>query len=139
MDIENLVFTPFVPNASFLYHLKTSGNLKVFWWFQWIEKVCIGNKWITLKIVLGPVVHFYIIPKFFITHFFSITLTGVSLDIKYFSKLWLFQCNLIKFYECKRKRTIKSRFPVTIIRFGSSFHFDDTLAMSWRMKDKLRN
>ena len=37
---------PFVPNASFLYPLKTLENLKVFWYFQGVEKGCIGNKWV---------------------------------------------------------------------------------------------
>ena len=35
---------PFVPNANFLYPLKTSGNHKVFWCFQELEKGCIENK-----------------------------------------------------------------------------------------------
>ena len=39
---------PFVPNAPFLYPLKTSENLKVFWCFQGVEKRCIGNKWVKL-------------------------------------------------------------------------------------------
>ena len=38
------VFNPFVPNASFLYPLKTSENITVFWCFQWVQKRCIGNK-----------------------------------------------------------------------------------------------
>ena len=37
-------FNPFFPNATFLYSLKTSENLKVFWCFQGVEKECIGNK-----------------------------------------------------------------------------------------------
>ena len=37
---------PFVPNAPFLYPLKTSENVKVFWGFQGVEKGCIGNKWV---------------------------------------------------------------------------------------------
>ena len=36
----------FVPNAPFLYPLKTSENRKVFWCFQGLEKGCIGNKWV---------------------------------------------------------------------------------------------
>ena len=40
---------PFVPNASFLYILKTSKNRKVFWRFQRIENGCIGNKWININ------------------------------------------------------------------------------------------
>ena len=35
---------PFVPNVLFLYPLKTSENLKVFWCFQGVEKGCIGNE-----------------------------------------------------------------------------------------------
>ena len=41
-----LLFNPFVPNAPFLYPLKTSQNRKIFWCFQEVEKGCIGNKWV---------------------------------------------------------------------------------------------
>ena len=37
---------PFVPNVPFLYSLKTSENLIVFWYFQRVEKGCTGNKWV---------------------------------------------------------------------------------------------
>ena len=37
---------PFVPNALFVYLLKTSENLTVFWCFQGLQKGYIGNKWI---------------------------------------------------------------------------------------------
>ena len=37
---------PFVPNALFLYPLKTSENRQVFWCFQGLEKGCIGNDWV---------------------------------------------------------------------------------------------
>ena len=40
------MFNPFVPNAPFLYPLKTSENLTVFSCFQGIEKGCIGNDWV---------------------------------------------------------------------------------------------
>ena len=40
------VFHPLVPNAPFLYPLKTSENRKVFWCFQGVEKGYIGNKWV---------------------------------------------------------------------------------------------
>ena len=39
-------FNPFVPNAFFLYPLKSSENLAVFWCFQGVEKGCIGNEWV---------------------------------------------------------------------------------------------
>ena len=42
------LFNPFVPNASFLYPLKTEENLTVFWCFQGVEKGCIGNEWVNL-------------------------------------------------------------------------------------------
>ena len=44
LHIKNI--NPFVPNALFLYPLKTSENRKVFWCFQGVEKGCIGNKWV---------------------------------------------------------------------------------------------
>ena len=37
---------PLVPNAPFLYPLKTSENLKVFWCFYGVQKGCIGNQWV---------------------------------------------------------------------------------------------
>ena len=42
---ENLG-NPFVPNTSFLYPLKTSENLLVFWCLLGVEKGCIGNEWV---------------------------------------------------------------------------------------------
>ena len=42
-----LLINPFVPNAPFLYPLKTSENGKAFWCFQEIEKGCTGNKWVS--------------------------------------------------------------------------------------------
>ena len=39
-------FNPFVPNETFLYPLKTSENLTVFWCFQGVEKICIGREWV---------------------------------------------------------------------------------------------
>ena len=43
LGVTNCV-NPFVPNAPFLYPLKTSENRKVFWCFQGVDKGCIGNK-----------------------------------------------------------------------------------------------
>ena len=43
------VVNPFVPNAPFLYPLKTSEKLKVFWCFQGVEKGCIGNEWVKMN------------------------------------------------------------------------------------------
>ena len=37
---------PLVPNAAFLYPLKISETLTVFWCFQGEEKGCIGNEWV---------------------------------------------------------------------------------------------
>ena len=45
-DSQNLTFNPFVPNSPFLYSLKTSENLTVFWYFQEVEKGCIGSTWV---------------------------------------------------------------------------------------------
>ena len=44
--LENLKINPFVPNAPFLYLLKTSEKCKVFWCFQGLEKGCIGDEWV---------------------------------------------------------------------------------------------
>ena len=42
-------FKLFVPNAPFLYTLKTK-NLTVFWCFQGVENSCIENKWVNMLI-----------------------------------------------------------------------------------------
>ena len=40
---------PFVPNAPFLYPLKTSENLMVFLCFHGVENRCIGNVWVNIN------------------------------------------------------------------------------------------
>ena len=42
---------PFVPNAPFLYPLKTSEKFTVFWCFQGVEKGCIGNDWVNIRVL----------------------------------------------------------------------------------------
>ena len=49
-NIESECVNPFVSNAPFLYSLKTSENLKVFWYFQGTEKECIEKKWVKLSL-----------------------------------------------------------------------------------------
>ena len=44
MKVNENKLNPFLPNAPFLYPLKTSENLKVFLHFQWVEKGYIGNE-----------------------------------------------------------------------------------------------
>ena len=55
---------PFVPNATFLYPLKTSESLTVFWCFQWVEKGCIGNEWV-IEILNGKLHFLYSAGSFF--------------------------------------------------------------------------
>ena len=43
------VLNPFVPNAPFLYPVKTSENLTVSWCFQGVEKECVGNEWVNIR------------------------------------------------------------------------------------------
>ena len=53
LDITFIIITiinPFVPNAPFLYPLKTSENPKVFGCFLGVEKGCIGSKWVSVDI-----------------------------------------------------------------------------------------
>ena len=45
---SSLIINPFAPSAPFLYPLKTSEHLTVFWCFQGVEKGCIGDKWVNL-------------------------------------------------------------------------------------------
>ena len=45
INLRNSI-NPFAANAPFLYVLKTSEIPTVFWWFQGVEKGCIGNKWV---------------------------------------------------------------------------------------------
>ena len=42
------ISNPFVPNAPFLYPLKTLENLTFFLCFRGVEKECIGNKWVNV-------------------------------------------------------------------------------------------
>ena len=39
-------FNLFAPNAPFFYPLKISESLTVFYFFQGVEKGCVGNKWV---------------------------------------------------------------------------------------------
>ena len=57
---------PFVINATFLYPLKTSEKLTVFWCFQGLEKGCIGNEWAITNTRKKHV-------KYEQNHFFTIT------------------------------------------------------------------
>ena len=41
---------PFVPNAPFLYPLKTSENVSVFRCFQGVEKRCIAKEWVNTNL-----------------------------------------------------------------------------------------
>ena len=44
----DIVFNLFVPKVPFLYPLKTSQNLPVFWCFKGAEKECIGSEWVKI-------------------------------------------------------------------------------------------
>ena len=46
VKVTRPLLNPFVPNAPFLYLLKTLENRKVFWCFRGVEKGCIGNEWV---------------------------------------------------------------------------------------------
>ena len=48
-EFLKLFFNPFIPNAPFLYPLKTSAILTVFRCFQKIEETCIGTNMLALK------------------------------------------------------------------------------------------
>ena len=47
---DDTVLTHFFFYAPFLYPLKTSKNLRIFWFFQRVGKRCIGNKWVNDKL-----------------------------------------------------------------------------------------
>ena len=63
--LEYLYVNPFVPNAPFLYPLKTSENQKVLRCFQGVEKGCIGNEWVNYDLAGQDRAtdDIYIIPK----------------------------------------------------------------------------
>ena len=44
------LLTHYFLNAPFLYPLKASENLTVFWCFQWVEKGHIGSQWVKLSL-----------------------------------------------------------------------------------------
>ena len=45
---QYVLINTFVSSAAFLYPLKTSENLMVFWCLQGVEKGCIGKKWVKM-------------------------------------------------------------------------------------------
>ena len=45
-NVKGFSFNPFVPNASFIYLLKTSENHRTVFCFQEVEKGYIGNEWV---------------------------------------------------------------------------------------------
>ena len=47
---QPVVTTNLTDLSPFLYALKTSENLTVFWYFQGVGNECIGNKWVKLEI-----------------------------------------------------------------------------------------
>ena len=50
---------PFTPNGHFLYPLKRSEILKVFWCFQGVEKGCIGKKYgLKQKLIVSLITNF---------------------------------------------------------------------------------
>ena len=53
----------FVPNVPFLYPMKTSEKHKVFWFFQGVEKGCIGNEWVNASGVSHTTVLWYYLKK----------------------------------------------------------------------------
>ena len=52
----SMILKPFVSNVPFLYPLKTSRNLTVFWCFQGVQKACIGNKWVNAFLTIYGIV-----------------------------------------------------------------------------------
>ena len=84
-NINLVEINPFVPNAPFLYPLKTSENRKVFWCFQRVEKGCIGNEWVKFKNLINLKLNFLI---YFILYFISYIFHSCK-------KLWV-QYRLIK-------------------------------------------
>ena len=48
--LNDFCLNAFVPNAPFFYPLKTSENVTVLWCFQGADKVCIGNKCVTVLV-----------------------------------------------------------------------------------------
>ena len=46
LKAHNIILTHLFPMYLFVYTMKTSKNITVFWCFQGVEKECIGNKWV---------------------------------------------------------------------------------------------
>ena len=67
---------PFFPNASLLYPLKTK-HFAVFWWFQGVEKRCIGNKWVNMIFVNKFCCHWFFV-WFLIQCHIQIVLTSLQ-------------------------------------------------------------
>ena len=93
-----IYINPFVSNAPFLYPLKTSENRKVFWCFQRVKKVCVGNKWLKERTLFGWKVYEINLLKEF---------------LKFYNKINLMP--LFELYYCQSKR---DGFQYTTIRFS---------------------
>ena len=83
-------FNPFVANAPFLYHLKASENSTVFWCFQGVEKGCIGNEWVNMKVVIEIVIFQTLIYFSWIITFQCVKTVCIrSFSGPYFPAFWL--------------------------------------------------
>ena len=43
---QRFFINPFVPHATFLYPLKASEKLTIFWFFPGVEKRCVWKEWV---------------------------------------------------------------------------------------------
>ena len=97
-------FNPFIPNALFLYPLKTLENRKVFWCFQEVEKVCIENK--CVNVIFSQIQYFilasgegYHLERKLFPYKQNTTLEGRIVSIKFFKRSML----LLKKRHCDIK------------------------------------
>ena len=95
VSLCKIVTNLFVPNAPFLYQLKASENLTVFWCFQRIEKGCIRNEWVKYICWRSNTSCFSsyssIMPTF---------ITGTKLKWKYFVRIDPFKISVIPISGC---------------------------------------
>ena len=125
-NFQSAVFDPFVPCAPFLYPLKASENLTVFWCFQGVEKRSISEAWV----------------KDAFTTLFSGTAFLRGNHLKLFGKLILISVNFI-FSLCdispppllKHSTSMSNEFQNSWWNLDETFHGWCQTSLTWKLSD----
>ena len=107
---KNSILNPFVPTTPFLYPLKTSENLTVFWCFQWVEKEWLGTNGLIPLNVYSRLTTFYWV--------LSIAMINIKLENKNKNKLKSAKRFRNNHLQCSTVKSLKhkSQFYVTYLQ-----------------------